>query len=151
MKISPRYLMLPLMAIALSSCARKEIPTTIHGYFYTPDASMGPEQPVHLYMDGVDKGLLPYIAGTKKDEPLSADDSMVRTRTLQFDFPSGEHTLEARTKDGKFVCASRMYVRIYKDGASSGTGPVGGYEPGTSGSGASYNGNTRQYVAYLFR
>lgn len=145
MKIAPRFLLLPLIIGLLASCGRKEVPTSIHGFFYTPDASMGPEQPVHLYMDGVDKGLLPYIAGTKKDEPLSADDSIVRTRTLQFDFPSGEHMLEARTTDGKFVCSSRMNVRYYKNGSGGGLGP------GIGGGGASLDGNTRQYVAYLYR
>lgn len=145
MKIAPRFLLLPLIVGLLASCGRKEVPTTIHGFFYTPDPSMGPEHPVHLFMDGVDKGVLPYIATTGKDEVLTTKDSVIRTQTLQFDFPSGEHMLEARTTDGKFVCSSRMNVRYYKNGSGSGLGP------GIGGGGASLDGNTRQYVAYLHR
>lgn len=145
MNTALRFLLLTLMIGTLASCGRKEVPTSIHGFFYTPDASMGPENPVHLFMDGVDKGVLPYIATASKDEALTAKDSIIRTQTLQFDFPSGEHMLEARTTEGTFVCSSRMYVRYYKNGCG------GGFGPGTGGGGASLDGNTRQYVAYLYR
>lgn len=145
MKISLRFLLLPLLAVFMAACGRKEVPTTLHGYFYTPDVSMGKESPVHLIMDGVDKGVLPYISGVSKDSVLKPADSVLRATSLQFDFPSGEHKLEARSADGTVLVSTQMYVRFYKDGASSGSGP------GEGGNGGYLDGNTKQYVGYLFR
>jgi hypothetical protein len=112
------------MLSVASCCKDKEIPTTLNGYFYTTDPASS-ESGLTLYMDGQNKGALPYI-NTSREMPLSSKDPKIST-ALKFSFMSGAHFFEARKADGTVVSSARMkfYVSKHKSEGST-TSPIGG-------------------------
>ncbi|GAA4452285.1 hypothetical protein [Rurimicrobium arvi] len=127
MKPSTKTLLMLAATGMLASCTKKEVATTVHGYFYTPDSTVWSENPLHLYLDGVDKGSLPYIGGSDWNIPLTFSSAALESRALKVDFPSGNHIVEARTTSGKTVASSNMSILFYKNEVkSSSTSPIGG-------------------------
>jgi len=95
-------------------------------YFYTTDIATNEEE-YRLFVDGVDKGVLPSI--NLPFESANPNDSTFRSQALKLDFMSGKHRFESRLND-KLVCSSEMEFyfkkrkmgsKIYTPTGASGT------------------------------
>lgn len=113
---------LPILFL-FASCQKKEIPIKLTGYFYTTDL---PSDDVHykLFVDGVEKGDLPYYA--TRIEKLAGIDSSMKIATLKLEFMSGRHQIQAKDAFGKIVSSGEFYFEFYKNETKSGvTGGIG--------------------------
>ena len=104
-----------LSIMLLFAACQKEIPTKMTGYFYTTDMPNN-EDEYRLFVDGVDKGLLPSI--NLPFDSANPNDSAFRSQSLKLEFMSGSHRFESRL-NGKLICASEMdfYFKKRKTGA----------------------------------
>lgn len=104
-----------------ASC-QKEIPTKLTGYFYTTDTS-SVENAFHLFIDGVDKGILPQV--NKPFTEIKKDDSVLKSQALKIDFMSGTHLFQVRA-NGNLVVSAEHYYKFYKNQSKSGVkGSIG--------------------------
>lgn len=118
-----KSLLCAIPILFLFAGCQKEIPTKMTGYFYTTDKPSNEEQ-YRLYLDGVDKGELPYI--DVSIEKLTGIDSGMKVNALKLEFMSGRHLVESRKSDGKTVASSEMYFEFYKNKTKSGvSGKIG--------------------------
>lgn len=124
-----KHQLIAIIAITLliinSSC-EKQIPTALTGYFYTTDSSTS-ENDIKLWIDGVDKGYLPFINQVFTDSTKL--DSSMQSKALSISIMSGDHLIQAKKSDGTVMASSKMYFKFYKHKTNSGiqsdTGAVG--------------------------
>lgn len=110
--------MLAIVLLSLvASCHKEEIPTSLSGYFYTPDTK-AIEQPLYLFIDGTNKGKLPYIK-TTANVPLGFSNPELSSKALQFTFMSGKHIFEARRSDGSVMASATITFAFYKNKTES--------------------------------
>ena len=123
MKTTIRLLLAMAITFSFASC-RKEIPTKMTGYFYTTDIQIDEAQ-YRLWIDGVDKGSLPYI----EVEKLTSIDSSMKMNALRVEFMSGRHVVQSKNSAGEIVSSSEINFEFYKNrtvsGVSSGIGGSG--------------------------
>lgn len=130
MKNTVKFLLAIVISLSFASC-QKEIPTKMTGYFYTTDVPTSEVQ-YRLFVDGVDKGVLPYI--NQPFETADPNDSTMRANSLKVEFMSGVHLFESRKAEGGLVASSEMEFYFTKNKTGSKV-----YSPkGASGS-KSYN------------
>lgn len=104
-----------LPILFLFAACQKEIPTKMTGYFYTTDMATN-EDEYRLFVDGVDKGILPSI--NLPFDSADPNDSAFRSQSLKLEFMSGSHLFESRL-NGKLISSSEMnfYFKKGKQGA----------------------------------
>lgn len=105
-----------ILLIINSSC-EKQIPTVLTGHFYTTDSSTG-DNDIKLWIDGIDKGYLPFINQAFTDS-LQIDSTLLQ-QTLAVSFMSGTHQIQAIKTNGTVIASSKMYFEFYKNKTKSG-------------------------------
>lgn len=114
---------LAFIALLTFASCQKEIPTKLTGYFYTTDIQISEAQ-YRLFVDGVDKGPLPYI--DQSIEKLTKIDSAMKLQALKLEFMSGTHLVQSKDATGKIVSSSDMYFEFYKNKTKTGvSGSIG--------------------------
>jgi hypothetical protein len=113
-----------LMLIINSSC-QKEIPTKLTGYFYTTDSTSS-ESVLKLYIDGTEKGTLPFI--NRPFTSIRTLDSDMMASALKIEFMSGKHLVQSKKSDGSIASSCEMYFEFYKNKTKSGVkGDLGAF------------------------
>lgn len=103
-----------MLALLLSSCKGREIPARISCYSYTTDFPSN-EASFHLFFDGKDLGPIPSLNFDIKQ--LTLVDSAFKSRTLHFDFISGDqsHFLQLKDATGNVLSTSSIFADYHKN------------------------------------
>jgi hypothetical protein len=106
-----------LFVLALFQNCKKEGDGTIfNAYFYAASYNSNDGQMI-LYIDGVSKGDLPYLAY----KSINNNDS-IKKATLFMNLKSGNYILEAKTKSGTLISKAKIFVASNESSGSSAKG-----------------------------
>ncbi|RYD53281.1 MAG: hypothetical protein EOP52_03835 [Sphingobacteriales bacterium] len=102
------------LTATLTGCTKEE-PQTYQVSFYTPT----PNQPLRLYVEGADWGMLPYLAQTPSCPGTQSDGAKALVKPMA----SGEYRVECRNAQGAVVNQGTIRMSTRSMGSS---GTMGG-------------------------